>query len=223
MELNENVAGILGLLQTDGCLAQGRLEFYVQNNQEELIDYLKKMFWNEFKITIVPTKKYDKWDNGKECSFNYIRINSKSLFNSFGQILSNGKKRVPPFIFNSNENIICNYLTSIFDADGSVYHLKDKGYPSFRTKIRMKKRNLDFLQDIQRLLMIVGIQSKIFKHKQPTSDEFIKRKENSFVWALEIYRYSELEKFHAKINFRVISKKQKMEEFHNNLTLKNKV
>ena len=78
-----------------------------------------------------------------------------------GQVLQD-KGRVPEFVWQGTEECQRAYLSALFSADGSVGTNSDKG-----AHVRLHSSKLPLLQDLQRLLLNFGINSRIYEERRP--------------------------------------------------------
>lgn len=111
-------------------------------------------------------------------------IHHNNLFNK-------ENKRVPLNIFAHNPSYRANFLATIFSLDGNVNYKKRKLH------VRLTSESINFLYDIQSMLVSFGIQSKVFQSK--TIEKLFK---------LIIFGMKPLHRFRKYIDFKLSNRKQ---------------
>jgi len=111
------------------------------------------------------------------------------------------------------------FLRGIFDADGSVQGSQEKGI-----SIRLSQSNIETLEVVQRMLLRMGIFSKIYKNKIKPQHELVISKDN-ILWFYDRIGFGDSEKMDKLVNLlskykrnlnreRFIAKVERI-EFHN--------
>lgn len=72
-----------------------------------------------------------------------------------------GNKIISPSIEKASSDFYCGFLRGIFDADGSVQGNQEKG-----VSVRLAQSDLPRLEAIQRMLLRLGVASKIYKNRR---------------------------------------------------------
>ena len=72
------------------------------------------------------------------------------------------RKMITPSIEKESRDFYIGFLRGVFDADGSVQGSQKKG-----VSIRLSQSDLEFLKAVQRMLLRIGILSKIYKNRRP--------------------------------------------------------
>ncbi len=80
---------------------------------------------------------------------------------AFSLGLEPGRKEITPAIEKTSSSFYQGFLRGIFDADGSVQGHQEKG-----VSIRLSQANLETLKAIQRMLLRLGIFSKIYPYRR---------------------------------------------------------
>lgn len=107
---------------------------------------------------------------------------------------NNHKKRVPAFIFDLDEDLICSLLQALYDDEGFLYPKKNM--------IVISQAKRDLVCDIKNLLTKVGIKTnpiRIHKSKNRTEMHYF-----------SITHKNNILKFYEKINFKHPVKKEKL-------------
>ena len=88
-----------------------------------------------------------------------------------------GNKVITPQIEKASRGFYTEFLRGFFDADGTVGGNKEKGLT-----VRLSQSNLDNLYAVQRMLLRLGIASKIYKDRRPAGMSFLPDGKNGFAW-----------------------------------------
>ncbi|HDT11183.1 MAG TPA: hypothetical protein ENN58_00440, partial [bacterium] len=156
-KLNSKLARLLGYLVGDGSYTGKGKRLPVvtfTNGEEAILKDFEKIVTDLFGISLAIRKR----NVGKNKSTKTLSMSSVVL-REFLQFLgldyvSAGEKKVPPLIFQTNEENVAQFLGGLFDADGSV----DK-----KGNIVFVSANLEFVKQIWQLLIKLGIFSRFIR------------------------------------------------------------
>jgi len=90
------------------------------------------------------------------------RVESVRLLRRLDPDLMENKHQVPPSVFRGSREMQIGFLQALFTADGTVAGTTQKGY-----SVRLASSRLVLLEDVQRLLLNLGIYSKIYRERGP--------------------------------------------------------
>lgn len=90
-----------------------------------------------------------------------ISLCSQSLFNIL-QVLNFCKNKVPEYIWQGKKECVKGFLQAIFTADGTILNNTEKSCK----ELRLTSISLEFLKEIQILLLNFGIVSKIYTNRK---------------------------------------------------------
>lgn len=203
---------LLGQLVGDGSFAKGKAVLSSWGDEAKSCrDYIQ---------TILMKKKHRRDFNG----WAYIngrdeyRIKPMSLTllaNYFG-ITQGSKHQLGPKIEKASSRFYCGFICGLFDADGTVAHNHKKG-----NSVRLNQSNYEMLQVIQRMLLRLGIYSRIYLRRGKSSAlmpdgkggrKLYDRKAN---YELIITKDS-IGEYCRKIGFKDSNKKQKLADILDN-------
>lgn len=100
-------------------------------------------------------------------------------------------KRVPSFVFSASNDLIANFIGAYFACDGT---LTKRSQERRDLGISFSSVNRVLLEDMQHLLLRLGIQSRVRSHRQGGF-----KGENYLSWRLTITSYDETAKFIARV------------------------
>ena len=93
---------------------------------------------------------------------NEYRLKSAALRDMVGELgMKPGDKTVKPELEKTSSEFYQGFLRGLFDADGSVQGTQTKG-----VSVRLSQSNLNTLQTVQRMLLRLGVASKIYKNRR---------------------------------------------------------
>ncbi|WP_324734823.1 DNA polymerase domain-containing protein [Thermococcus sp. SY098] len=75
----------------------------------------------------------------------------------------NGRKRIPEFMFRLPREYIAAFLRGLFTTDGTVSVRKSRG----TLEVRLTNVNEDLINDVRRLLWLVGVSNSLFRESNP--------------------------------------------------------
>ncbi|MEJ7654750.1 MAG: LAGLIDADG family homing endonuclease [Chloroflexia bacterium] len=94
------------------------------------------------------------------------RVESVRLLRRLDPDLMENKHQVPPSVFRGSREMQIGFLQALFTADGTVAGTTQKGY-----SVRLASSRLVLLEDVQRLLLNLGIYSKIYRERGRRASE----------------------------------------------------
>ncbi|RLF77701.1 adenosylcobalamin-dependent ribonucleoside-diphosphate reductase, partial [Thermococci archaeon] len=148
--IGEDIAFVLGWFIGDGYLntKDKRAWFYFNAEKEEEIAWkVREILVKHFGIKAEP-HRYELGVRGK--AYEWIE-----------NIVKTNEKRVPELVYRLKPNEIASFLRGLFSADG---------YVDNDMAIRLTSRDRELLRDVQNLLLLFGILSKIYE--RPYKSEF---------------------------------------------------
>ncbi len=164
-ELGEDMGLFLGWLTGDGWLTSDeKVVGMVFANEEKYI--LKKMqsisTENGGGEGIVNKRENGTWQ------LLFKRKDFVNLIKSFGILPKRAhEKRVPSSIFTASEKTISSYLNGLFSSDGTVNHIDES-----HRDIRLTSSSYKLLQDVQLLLLNMGMFSNIYDRTKSNPSKF---------------------------------------------------
>lgn len=153
-ELGDDITNVLGWITGDGWVAQDKRIGFVFGEktdlaEKEVMASAKRLFGK------IPAKQ-----ERSELVSQYSYKNNE-VFEKLSDLgLEKGyahTKRVPDTIFTATKKDVINYLSVLFDTDGTVY-TKDVN----RMDARLTSSSIELLRDVQTLLINLGIHGKIY-------------------------------------------------------------
>ena len=152
--IGEDIAFVLGWFIGDGYLntKDKRAWFYFNAEKEEEIAWkVREILVKHFGIKAEP-HRYD----------NQIKLGVRGkAYEWIENIVKTNEKRVPELVYRLKPNEIASFLRGLFSADG---------YVDNDMAIRLTSRDRELLRDVQNLLLLFGILSKIYE--RPYKSEF---------------------------------------------------
>ncbi|MEK6954094.1 MAG: LAGLIDADG family homing endonuclease [Candidatus Micrarchaeota archaeon] len=156
--LDPELAGLLGYIQGDGWVNRTIAAMDVIPEEKDLIPKLTKIIEEKFGIT---PKLRTRLSPGKK-PIHILEIQSTDIA---ANLLFLNVKRVPDMILQSRNEVASSYLAWLFEADGTVF---SKGRGSRAISLRTSKERVEFLRDVQILLLRFGIHSRILANETLT-------------------------------------------------------
>ena len=150
----EAQGAVLGWLLGDGCVVtatQGRLYFY--KDKEALAPMFAELLGDALQNT---TKQEGR--TYLDFSFSFL-ADIKSGWSTVT------KRWLPDIFFEGSSEFLTAFLRSLFTADGSVQGDSNKGL-----SVRLSQNNLQLLDVVQRVLLQLGVFSKLYKERRPAGD-----------------------------------------------------
>ena len=165
-KLNKSLGALYGYVLGDGHVPPNpyRITCYINDEETDLIPKLVDLWKETFNVTaryFTAVPKNPKLINeggflrriNSKKRMHLLEINSKQIAQNLSFL---SDKRVPDKIFKSPNEVIAEFLSWLFEADGCAF-AKGRG----RTAIQLKSRSPDLLKDVQLLLLYFGIHSRI--------------------------------------------------------------
>ncbi|MFH0971366.1 MAG: LAGLIDADG family homing endonuclease [Candidatus Micrarchaeota archaeon] len=181
--LDAELAGILGYIQGDGWVSRAGVAMDVIPEEEDLLPKLIHAI--ESKFNLAP-KVVQEHRPGKR-PLKVVHIRSTDIAENLKFL---NVKRVPDLVLQSSNSIAAEYLAWLFEADGTVF---SKGRGKRAIQLRTSPERVEFLRDVQILLLRYGIHSRILADQ-----------------TLAIRRANSIKKYADKIGFRSEKKKTKL-------------
>ena len=171
-EITPEFSEILGHLTGDGWISEGTnysVGWIFGTHKDENVD-----LYNRYKEVLDSYFKIGTATNTNGCKL--LRYTRSPILNYFLDLgfarCKAPDKRVPEFVFRSDNEIISNYLKGYFGADGTVYGKEEEHSCSVNCASTSKK----LLQDVQLLLDVFGIRSRIKRMKKAGTVTFKNQK-----------------------------------------------
>lgn len=203
-----NEAELLGSIIGDGSINKDKaiFNFFGQELEygQRLCDIASEIAGSKINfLTKEPNNKY----NVKSARFTSHKI-GKILKNQFG--LDKKPKKVPLKIWQANKETVSAFLRGLYSADG---------HSERNPSIVLSQNDLDFLKEIQLLLSLFGLKSRIFNHglekqcfiKYANGDKFLTKRKQA--WRLIIAGHYQVKKFLSNIGFGPINKQNKASNY----------
>ena len=165
---NSELGQVLGYLIGDGWLRQGdkncRVGFTFTNKDKVILDHFKPILNNMYGKEIKPIER----DNGTI----HLSYHSKYFVNYMTNLgvkpVKAGQKEVPESIFKAPKKAVIGFLQGLFSADGTVS--KDDNKSNYYVRLTSKSQKL--LQQVQIILLNLGIKSSIYDRSRPSRKSF---------------------------------------------------
>ncbi len=159
--VTEELAAFMGYVLGDGWVRERKTEigFIVAEPEMDILDKLADMSKSLFSISPALKKYLPK--SGyigerlvkRKMPLTYGYLYSQDIASNFDFVKA---KRVPDLILRSSNKVVASFLRWLYEADGSVF---DKGRGN--RSINLKSKNIEFLRDVQILLLRFSIHSRI--------------------------------------------------------------
>jgi len=166
VEISDDLARFIGFYMGDGSYYRATVSCVFDKKDKNSIIEMRRLYDKFFGQA--SERSVGKNKGGVELRLS--RTDFQGIFQSLDLIKpyenkKNGfirKVHVPDYIFKSPKSVIRNFLQGLFDADGFA------GYKTPR--IVLFNKHLDFLYDIQRLLLMFEVSSSVKTRKAKTGD-----------------------------------------------------
>jgi DNA replicative helicase MCM subunit Mcm2 (Cdc46/Mcm family) len=196
--VDEKLASIFGYVIGDGWINNDNysMGFIVNKKKRDISQILIKNFNECFGVPIARRKQ----KNNKISSF---EINRGHLCKIIGFLK---EKRIPDLIWQSRDSVVASFLSWLFEADGCAFST-GRG----KTAVSFKSSRLEFLRDVQMLLLRFGIHSRIIWREKCGKSKIGNRIINyGQSGDLMIRRSESIIKFAEKIGFIGKNKKKRL-------------
>ncbi|MBU4376736.1 MAG: TSCPD domain-containing protein, partial [Candidatus Omnitrophica bacterium] len=214
---SKELGHVLGWLIGDGWLRDGdencRIGFTFSQDDKGVLEYLKPIINNFYGFDIKEVLR--------ENNVYHLSYHSKyfvEFFKNLGvKAWNSGTKEVPSSIFTATKEAVIGFLQGIFSADGTT---RDNP-KSASDWVALSSKSKKLLQDVQILLLNLGIKSTIFDRSRaprimfPYTDKTGKKRTykcDGILYELGIFGES-LDKFKEKISFLQEQKMRRLERF----------
>jgi ribonucleoside-diphosphate reductase alpha chain len=193
IKLDRDVGFLLGLLVSKGYVGEKMIFCFNAKSEREISEYIKNLIEKKFEISV---KKIEKENDI------FIYIDNKDVVEFFRKLMIK-KSNLPEIIFIANADFVKGFLDGLFSASGYVK----------KEAIRLISSNKDLLKEVQILLSLFGIFSKIYEKHYKRKFEYIvndEKKEyiaNCFELVIE-----NREKFEEKIKLLNHKKRKRIEK-----------
>lgn len=150
----EAQGAVLGWLLGDGCVVsatQGRLYFY--GDKEALAPMFAELLGDALQNTT------------KQEGRTYLDFSFSFLADIKSGWATETKRGLPGGFFEGSSEFLIAFLRSLFTADGSVQGDASKGL-----SVRLTQNDLPLLDAVQRVLLQLGVFSKLYKERRPAGD-----------------------------------------------------
>lgn len=150
----EAQGAVLGWLLGDGCVVsatQGRLYFY--GDKEVLAPMFAELLGDALHSTT------------KQEGRTYVDFSFSFLADIKSGWSTETKRWLPDVFFEGSSEFLIAFLRSLFTADGSVQGDAGKGL-----SVRLTQNDLSLLDAVQRVLLQLGVFSKLYKERRPAGD-----------------------------------------------------
>ncbi len=160
---SKELGEVLGWLVGDGWLrlapGEERVGFCFGKADSRIFAYLKKILDNYYGKAVKEVSR----ENG--CI--HLSYHSRFFARFFASLgvkpVSAGEKRVPPSLFTATEEAVAGFLRGLFSADGTARFSSGKS-----AYVRLTSRSLKLLQEVQLLLLNLGIKCSLYdRHRKP--------------------------------------------------------
>ncbi len=151
---------LLGTLVGDGAFdpATAKLNFWGEHRVQlakHAEDLIRKKL--NARTGLFRGSAYDKWEQDRLIIVQSAGL--RDLAADYG--IHRGMKTITPFVEQSSRALHCGFLRGLFDADGAVIGMHQKG-----VSVRLAQSDLTLLQASQRMLLRLGIASTIYTHQR---------------------------------------------------------
>ena len=150
----EAQGAVLGWLLGDGCVVsatQGRLYFY--GDKEALAPMFAELLGDALQNTT------------KQEGRTYLDFSLSFLADIKSGWSTETKRFLPDGFFEGSSEFLVAFLRSLFTADGSVQGDASKGL-----SVRLTQNDLPLLDAVQRVLLQLGVFSKLYRERRPAGD-----------------------------------------------------
>jgi len=142
----ENEAEIIGIILGDGCISKD-YSIYVKVSEKDFAENFLHLVQKTYGLT----SNIKIRDNCYACD-----IHCKILVKRIKNLIKNNKK-IPEFVLKGTDNIKARFIRGFVDAEGSMDVIYN------RRQIVITQKDTGLLEDIQKVLLSIGIQSKLIK------------------------------------------------------------
>lgn len=224
-KLTPDLSYLFGLIVGDGCVSyknksrKYRIAFV--NNDDELLENFKKHLCNYFGIDINNISEYERGNGIVYLEYFNKKLCEFLLKCGFTKTTSLDK-RMPDVVKRSSKANFMGFLQGIFDTDGCCYvQNHSHGYP--HCEVFLSTSSLQLAREVHSVLLNVGIISNMCVSNKAGKRCLNGRKKKSICAAgykIRITGYSNLKKFSDIVDFRLIRKKNILDNYLKTCNLK---
>jgi len=151
--IDPEIGWLLGNLVGDGTFSGNSAILRYWNKETYLVEYAKSLLTKHCKTY----KEFTATDMNKDT----VSTSSAELKRIAERYSILPKNKAPSHKLEETSSLFYSeYLKGLFDADGSVQGSQSKG-----VSVRLTQNNLETLEQVQRMLLRLGIKSKIYKNR----------------------------------------------------------
>jgi len=154
IKLDRELGFLLGWLVGDGYVGEKVFFYFNAKTEKEVSEYVKELLEKKFGVNV------SKYERNNEI---WIYVSKKEVVEIFKKLMRK-KTSLPEIVFLANSEFVKGFLSGLFSADG--YIDKDGA-------IRLTSSNKDLLKEVQLLLTLFGIFSKIYERPYKRKFEYI--------------------------------------------------
>ncbi len=159
IDLDEDIAFALGWLVGDGTFSKHYVAWYFSPEDREAYERVKKAI---LKLGGNPEAHHVDQGSTVRIQFNNSTTVYKRILKLSGDVLEKSRyRRLPEVVWRLSPNSLAAFLRALFTADG---------YVDMDRAIRLTSASPEMLKEVQQLLLIFGIQSRIYR--RPYKSEF---------------------------------------------------
>jgi len=157
--LSESEGYLLGMLVGDGCIAEEGAYLAVWGVGQGSVSIMDTVMG--YVQSLPHRQDFKGWRKVKGRDEYTLRMMGlKKLASQMG--IEKGHKVITPEVEKMSYDAYRGFLRGLFDADGTVIGSQNKG-----VSVRLSQSNIDLLSAVQRMLLRLGIYSKIYKNRRP--------------------------------------------------------
>lgn len=165
ISINKELCRLIGYFLAEGSYQNG-LVFTFNKNEIDLISDVQEIVKSQFNIVPTVRKSRNNVTN--------VEVQSKNLEIVFKEVFKIKKgaknKRIPWFMFHTNEECIKSFVYGYTRGDGSIKILEDN-----TNRIDVTSVSKDLLNDFQYLLSKIGISASFYRRNKRSKEKQIKK------------------------------------------------
>ena len=214
-ELTPDLSYWMGLLVGDGCISisknkrKNRINF--TNQDQDLINSFKKYAEEYF----IDDTIYDRVKHNTTHELSYFNKKLVYFLLECGFTKTTAlDKKIPSVLKKSSGECLSNFLSGLFDTDGSCYIENHGEYK--HCEVSLSTSSIQLAKEIQSVLLNIGIVSTISLSNKSCVKKLIGRSIDSICsngYKIRITGIDNLNKFKNLIGFRCVRKKEKLKNY----------
>ncbi len=157
---SKELGEVLGWLIGDGWLRDDRVGLTIGQDDSEVLEY--------FRNIIKEWYNYDVKEIVRDNNVIHLSFHSKAFIEYFKKLgvktCRSASKVVPESLFNATEEAVTGFLRGLFSADGNIDDTDGT--------IKLSSASLELLEDVQILLLNMGMKSNILDRRYSFSKDF---------------------------------------------------